>query len=415
MDPVHPVRDALAMVLAGGQGERLYPLTRDRAKPAVFFGGTYRIIDFTLSNCANSGLRRIYLLTQYRSLSLDRHLRLAWSVFNAELDEYVYTVPPQQRMRNQFYQGTADAIFQNIYTLQMEKPQYVVILAGDHVYKMDYGQLLRFHVDKQADLTIACVPVPTAQAMSLGVAEVRDDGRMVGFEEKPHEPKTIPADPEMALCSMGVYVFTTEVLVRAVIEDARQDTEHDFGRNVIPNLVNTSRVFCYDFRDPQTGAPAYWRDIGSLDSYYEANMDLIAVEPKFNLYDQQWPVRTHMPQCPPAKTVLSALNPNAGVIDSLVSAGCIISGGRVVRSVLSSQVRVERDAEVADSILFPGVRVGEGARLRRTIVDRDVDIPAGACFGHDAEEDRRRVTVTPGGVAVVSRLAAMTQNGGPQE
>jgi glucose-1-phosphate adenylyltransferase len=415
MPPVSPVRDAIAMVLAGGQGERLYPLTRDRAKPAVYFGGIYRIIDFTLSNCANSGLRQMYLLTQYRSLSLDRHIKLGWSIFNPELQEFAYTVPPQQRMRTQFYQGTADAIFQNIYTLQMEKPRHVVILSGDHVYKMDYGRLLAFHVEKGADLTIACVPMPREQATSLGVAQVNENRRIIGFEEKPADPKTIPDDPEMALCSMGVYVFTTEVLVRAVIEDARQDTEHDFGRNVVPSLVDGSRVFAYDFRDPLTGEAAYWRDIGSMDSYYEANMDLIAVEPKFNLYDEEWPVRTHMEQCPPAKTVLSTANPNSGVIDSLISSGCIISGARIARSVLSSRVRVERDAEVTDSIIFPGARIGDGARLRRTIVDKDVHIPPGASFGYDAEEDRRRVTVTPGGVAVITRVAALMENGGSDQ
>jgi glucose-1-phosphate adenylyltransferase len=414
MSPADPVRNALAMLLAGGEGERLYPLTRDRAKPAVFLGGIYRIIDFTLSNCANSGLRRIYLLTQYRSLSLDRHIRLGWSLFNAELGEFVYTVPPQQRTRTQFYQGTADAIFQNIYILQMEKPRYVVILSGDHVYKMDYGRLLAFHVEKQADLTVACVAVPRGQASNLGVARVDEDSRIVAFEEKPADPTTIPGDSEMALCSMGVYVFTTEVLVRAVIEDARQDTQHDFGRNIIPALVGTSGVFAYDFRDERTGEPAYWRDIGSLDSYYEANMDLVAVEPKFNLYDRDWPVRTHMAQCPPAKTVLFASSPDAAVIDSLVSGGCIVSGARISHSVLSPHVRVERDAEVTDSILFPGACVGEGAKLQRAIVDRGVHIPAGACFGHDAQEDRRRVTVTPGGVAVITRVAALMENEGDQ-
>jgi len=414
MAPVDPVRNALAMVLAGGEGERLYPLTRDRAKPAVFFGGIYRIIDFTLSNCANSGLRMIYLLTQYRSLSLDRHVKLGWAIFNAELGEFVYTVPPQQRMRTQFYQGTADANFQNIYTLQAEKPRYVVILSGDHVYKMHYGHLLASHVEKQADLTVACVPVPKAEATSLGVAQVDQDRRMIGFEEKPADPKTLPDDPEMALCSMGVYVFTTEVLVRAVIEDSRQDTEHDFGRNIIPSIIGASRVFAYDFRDEHTGEPAYWRDIGSLDSYYEANMDLVAIQPKFNLYDDKWPVRTHMEQCPPAKTVLCSMHPNAGVIDSLVSGGCIISAARVTRSILSPHVRMERDAEVTDSILFPDVSVGEGAKLRRTIVDRGAQIPPGACFGYDAEQDRRRVTVTPGGVAVIPRVAALTENGGAQ-
>jgi glucose-1-phosphate adenylyltransferase len=407
-----PIRSALAMVLAGGQGERLYPLTRDRAKPAVFFGGIYRIIDFTLSNCANSGLRRIYLLTQYRSLSLDRHIRLGWSIFNAELGEFAHAVPPQQRMGTEFYQGTADAIFQNIYVLQMEKPRYVVILSGDHVYKMDYGPLLASHAEKQADLTVACVPAHKQHATSLGVAQVDADRRIIGFEEKPDDPKMLPDDPEMALCSMGVYVFTTETLVRAVIEDARQDTEHDFGRNIVPTLVASSRVYAYDFRDEYTGAPAYWRDIGSIDSYHEANMDLVAVEPKFNLYDEQWPVRTHMAQCPPAKTVLSASNPNADLTDSLVSGGCIISAARVARSVLSPHVRVERDAEVTDSILFPGVYVGEGAKLRRTIVDRGVHIAPGSSFGYDAEEDRRRVTVTPDGVSVISRVAALVETEG---
>jgi glucose-1-phosphate adenylyltransferase len=400
-----PGRVKLAtMLLAGGQGERLYPLTRDRAKPAVYFGGIYRIIDFTLSNCLNSGIRRILLLTQYKSLSLDRHIRRGWDLFRAELDEYIYTIPPQQRMSGQFYIGTADAIYQNIYSLEQERPDHVLILAGDHVYKMDYRGLVGFHLSTNADLTVACVEGDLETARSLGVAEVGDDGRIVAFHEKSPEPPTVPGKPNRALCSMGVYVFRTERLVRAVIEDAKRDTSHDFGRDILPDLVRRVPVYAYRFTDPDTGAAAYWRDIGTLDSYFAANMDLVAAVPSFNLYDPAWPIRSCPEQAPPARMARSS-GPSAGVVDTLLSNGCIIDAAHVVRSVLSAGVRVEPGAYVEECVLFPGVEVRAGSRLRRTIVDKDVILPPGVEIGFDPERDRRHLTVTPQNVAVVPRMA----------
>ncbi|MFQ6132293.1 MAG: glucose-1-phosphate adenylyltransferase [Armatimonadota bacterium] len=396
--------DTTIMLLAGGQGERLYPLTRDRAKPAVYFGGIYRIIDFTLSNCVNSGARRILLLTQYKSLSLDRHIRRGWGLFSGELDEYIYTIPPQQRMGEQFYLGTADAIYQNIYSLEQDRPENVLILSGDHVYKMDYRPLLAFHLERDADLTVSCVEVDAEYATTLGVAEVDEDWRVVGFHEKPAEPQHIPGRPGRCLCSMGVYVFRTERLVKAVIEDAKSDTSHDFGRDVIPALVQSASVYAYSYVDPDTGEAAYWRDIGTLDNYFEANMDLVAPVPPFNLYDPNWPIRAHVEPCPPAR-VARCDGAGTGAEDSLISGGCILDAAHVVRSVLSPNVRVEEGAEVVECVLFPGVRVEKGARLRRTIVDRNMTIPAGTEIGHDAERDRRAVTLTPSGVAVVPRMA----------
>ncbi len=392
------------MVLAGGQGERLYPLTRDRAKPAVYFGGIYRIIDFTLSNCVNSGVRRILLLTQYKSLSLDRHMRRGWDLFNAELGEYAYTIPPQQRMSGQFYLGTADAIYQNIYSLELQRPEHVLILSGDHVYKMDYRALVGFHLAIDADLTVACIETDIATARNLGVAEVDASSRIITFREKPAEPPCLTGKPDHALCSMGVYVFRTEPLVRAVIEDAKRDGSHDFGRDIIPELVGTASVYAYNFTDPHTGGAAYWRDIGTVDSYFAANMDLVAPVPPLNLYDPEWAIRSCPEQAPPARIARSS-GPTAGVVDSLLSNGVIIDAAHVVRSILSPGVRVEPGTYLEECVLFPEVRVGAGARLRRTIVDRGIVLPAGVEIGFDAERDRQQLTVTPSGVAVVPRMA----------
>jgi glucose-1-phosphate adenylyltransferase len=403
IDPASLLSETVTMVLAGGQGERLYPLTRDRAKPAVPFGGVYRIIDFTLSNCANSGARRIYLLTQYRSLSLDRHIRQGWSIFNPELNEFIATVPPQQRMTTQFYLGTADAIYENIYILQSDKPRYVLVLSGDHVYRMDYRKLVEHHAEKGADVTVACVEMDVESARDLGVAVIDSDQRIVQFHEKPERPTPVPGRTNVALCNMGVYVFTTEVLVRAVIEDAKRDTQHDFGRNVIPDLVHRAKVHAYLFRDEATGWPGYWRDIGTLDSYYEANMDLVADEPTFDLYDATWPLRTNMGQGPPAKLV--ALDRNVVATDSFISAGCVIDRATVRRSILSPNVRVSEGASVEECIIFHGAAIGEGVVLRRAIVDARVSIPRGVEIGTDPERDRRNFTVSEGGVSVVPRVA----------
>ena len=319
------LQQTLVMVLAGGQGERLYPLTKDRAKPAVPFGAVYRIIDFALSNCLNSGMRRILVLTQYKSLSLQRHIQETWGLFNPTLGEYVDVIPPQQRNVKRWYQGTADAIFQNIYMLEQERPRHVVILGGDHIYKMDYAKMLDFHLRNEADLTIACTKVPLAEASRMGIAATDEDNRITGFVEKPKKPPTIPDDPHHSYASMGIYIFSTDVLVRRVIEDVKQDTEHDFGKNIIPKMVKGGdRVFAYPFVDENKGEEVYWRDIGTLASYYEANMDLVQARPLFNLYDDQWPIhRRHQPG-PPAKTVSHDRGRIANAHDSLLATGVIV-------------------------------------------------------------------------------------------
>ena len=398
------------MVLAGGQGERLYPLTKERSKPAVPFGGMYRIIDFTLSNCLNSDLRRIFVLTQYKSHSLERHLKMGWDKFDAEFGEYLYTVPPQLRVGDRWYLGTADAIHQNLNLLETERPARVVILSGDHVYKMDYSDMLAEHVRRGAALTVAAVETDIAQASSFGVLQVDADDQIVGFQEKPARPAPIPGRADIALINMGVYVFDTEVLVRAVIEDSkRTDTQHDFGRNIIPSMVPHGGVFAFRFVDENRKSVKYWRDIGTLDSYYEASMDLVSVEPVFNLYDRTWPIRTYVGPHPPAKMVFAQTAEEGGrrgeALDSLVSPGVIISGGQVVRSILSPRVRINSFAHVEDSILMDGVEVGRNARIRRAIVDKYVKIPTGFTIGYDAVEDARRFVISPQGVVVIAKGA----------
>jgi len=406
------LKDTLTLVLSGGQGERLYPLTRDRAKPAVPFGGIYRIIDFTLSNCLNSEIPRVYVLTQYKSFSLDRHIMLGWSSLfnNPELGRFIHILPPQQRTGQTWYLGTADAIYQNIYTLEREKPEQVLILAGDHIYKMNYAEMVRYHVERKADLTIACVNVPKAQANQLGIAVCDVDNRIQGFQEKPKEnPATIPGDPENCFASMGIYVFSTESLVRRVSADARKETAHDFGKNIIPEMVaENARVFAYPFKDENKKDVAYWRDVGTIDGYYEANMDLTEVNPLFNLYDETWPIRTYREQFPPAKFVFSepqGEHPSrrGQALDSLVPNGVIISGGTVEHCVLSPQVRINSYSHVQDSILMEGVSIGRRARIRRAIIDKGVRIPEGTTIGFDPEVDRARFTVTANGVVVVPK------------
>jgi len=397
------VKKVLAMVLAGGRGERLYPLTRDRAKPAVPFGAIYRIIDFTLSNCLNSDVRRIYALTQYKSISLHRHIQLGWNILSAPLGEFVEVIPAQQRINEHWYQGTADAIFQNIYTLQQERPDLILILSGDHIYKMDYQKMISFHQEKNADLTVAAIRMDRGLSKEFGVVEVDRDWRIIGFEEKPEEPKTIPGEPEGILASMGVYVFDTEILVRRLIEDARSDSTHDFGRDIIPSMIGRDQVFAFDFRHGDRGGVGYWRDVGTIDAYFEANMDLVSVTPQLNLYDPQWPILTYQSSYPPAKTVLEEEGRMGTAINSIISNGCIISGGSVKRSILSPKVIVHSYAEVEDSILLEGVDIGRHARVRKTIIDKDVQIPAGMKIGYDLDEDAKRFTVTGSGIVVVPR------------
>jgi glucose-1-phosphate adenylyltransferase len=393
----------LAMVLAGGRGERLYPLTRDRAKPAVPFGAIYRIIDFTLSNCLNSEIRRIYALTQYKSTSLHRHIQIGWNILSAPLGEFVEAIPAQQRIDEHWYQGTADAIFQNIYTLQEERPDLILILSGDHIYKMDYRKMIDFHVEREADLTVGAIRMERQFSREFGVIQVDEDWKVVGFEEKPEEPKTIPGDPEGILASMGVYVFPTEILVRRLIEDARSDSTHDFGRDVIPAMIKKDRVLAFDFRKGDRGGTGYWRDVGTIDAYFEANMDLVSVTPQLNLYDPQWPIFTYQSPYPPAKTVLEEEGRMGTAVNSIISNGCIISGGSVKRSVLSPRVMVHSYAEVEDSILLEGVDIGRYGKIRKTIIDKDVQIPPNMKIGYDLDEDAKRFTVTGSGIVVVPK------------
>jgi glucose-1-phosphate adenylyltransferase len=395
--------DVLVILLAGGAGERLFPLTAERAKPAVYFGGPYRIIDFTLSNCINSGFRRIFIATQYKSLSLSRHIRMAWNIVSEELGEFIEILPPQKRVGEHWYLGTADAVFQNLYSITRESPSHVVVLSGDHVYKMDYSKMLRFHVEKDADVTIAALEVPIGDGRRFGIVGV--DGRdcVRAFQEKPASPASVPGFPDLALASMGIYIFKADVLVRALGADAAQaDSQHDFGKNLIPALIDSGRVYAYRFYDENKKASKYWRDIGTLDAYFEASMDLCRVAPEFNLYDPEWPLRTYQPQAPPAKFVFGDDGRSGYAVDSVVSNGCIVSGSRVSGSILCPNVRVHSYSHIDQSILMPGVRVGRHVRIQRAIVDRDVVIPRGAVIGFDPEEDRRRHAVTEGGIVVVT-------------
>jgi glucose-1-phosphate adenylyltransferase len=405
------MRGVVTVILAGGKGTRLEPLTRDRAKPAVPFGGLYRIIDFTLSNCINSGLRRVMVLTQFKSRSLDRHIRLGWNFLSTELGESVEVLPPQQRIDETWYKGTADAIYQNIYSIERERAEFVVILAGDHIYKMNYGHMIRAHRDRGADVTIGCIPVPLADVRHFGIMQTADDDRVVNFLEKPKTAEPMPGDPHHALGSMGIYVFNTRLLFELLCQDAaRPDSNHDFGRNIIPHMLESGmKVFAHRFRDENRKAVPYWRDVGTLDAYYQANMDLVAVEPVLNMYDATWPIRTLQPQLPPPKFVFTGEGPvgharRGEAMDSIVCAGSIVSGGHVRRSILSPRVRINSYAVVEDSILLDGVDVGRYCRIRRVIIDKDVKLPPYTVLGYDTEFDRRRgFVVTDQGVVIVSK------------
>jgi glucose-1-phosphate adenylyltransferase len=397
------VDDSLVIVLAGGAGERLYPLTKERAKPAVYFGGPYRIIDFALSNCINSGLRRVFIATQYKSLSLNRHIRMGWGIVSEELGEFIEILPPQKRVGEHWYQGTADAVYQNLYSVTRENPRYLIVLSGDHVYKMDYSRMLRFHQERGAAATLATIEVPVEDAHRFGIIAIDENERVIGFQEKPKHATTVPGATDFALASMGVYVFDTELLVRALEADASQSTTHDFGKDIIPALIHEAPVYSYRFYDENKKAAKYWRDIGTLDAYFEANMDLCHVNPEFNLYDPEWPLRTYQPQAPPAKFVFAEEGVRCGqALDSVISPGCIVSGSSIFGSVLCPNVRVHSFCHIDQCILMPGVRVGRHARIRRAIIDRDVLIPRAAMIGYNPEEDRRRHTVTESGIVVVT-------------
>lgn len=414
--------NVMAVVLAGGKGSRLEPLTRDRAKPAVPFGGSYRIVDFALSNCLNSGLRKILLLTQYKAISLDRHINNGWRrYFCGELQEFIDIVPPQQRIDEHWYQGTADAVYQNIYSLEKERPDYVLITAGDHIYKMDYQAMVDYHKANSADLTVAALPVSVDEAKSFGVMSVGDNQRIVGFDEKPANPTAMPGS-DLCLASMGIYVFTARFLFEQLLEDANDpQSSKDFGKDIIPRIIDKARVFAFPFRDQNRkdtdggSAAAYWRDVGTIDAYYEANMDLTRVDPMLNLYDQTWPIRTKSTTFPPPKFVFGSTGNEdriGAAVDSIVCPGCILSGGKAIRSILGSQVRINSYAQVEDSILFDRVNVGRHAKIRRAIIDKDVNIPEGCEIGFDLEHDRQRgFTISEGGVVVIGKSDSIINSG----
>jgi glucose-1-phosphate adenylyltransferase len=395
----------LTIILAGGKGERLYPLTRDRAKPAVPFGGIYRIIDFTLSNCVHSSLKKILILTQYRSFSLERHIQTGWDLLCDKLGEFICVVPAQQRIDDVWYLGTADAVYQNLYILQQFRPDITLILSGDHVYKMDYRDLLDFHVTKGAELTIASVPQPVEEGHRFGVLEVDEENRILSFEEKPSTPKPLARDPSRVLASMGIYVFDTVKMVQYLIEDAKSDSQHDFGHNIIPHMIAEKElVYAYVFEDPQTRSPCYWRDIGTIESYWEAHMDLLGEEPVFDLYDESWPILTREPQAPPSRLMAQKDSGIRGLVrDAIISNGCILDPELLVRTIISPGVRIGTGAQVEESIIMEGVQVGEGACIRRAIVDKGNKIPPGMRIGFDHQEDSKHFTVTETGLVVVPK------------
>lgn len=397
-------RDTLALVLAGGRGSRLRQLTDWRAKPAVPFGGKFRIIDFPLSNCINSGIRRIGVLTQYKAHSLIRHIQLGWSNSNPQMGEFIELLPAQQRIdEKSWYAGTADAVYQNIDIIRSHDPEYVLILAGDHIYKMDYGLMLAYHVEKQADMTIGCIQVPVEEAKAFGVMGIEEDGKILRFREKPEHPDPIPGDPNTALASMGIYVFNTKFLYEQLIRDADDSTSsHDFGKDIIPSVIEKYRVYAYPFCDVQSGKQGYWRDVGTVDSYWAANLELIGVTPELNLYDEDWPIWTYQEQLPPAKFVFDDEDRRGMAVDSMVSGGCIISGATVRHSLLFSNVTVREGAYVQDSVVLPNVSIGRGASVRKAVLDKGCIIPDGMKIGEDLELDRKRFEVTSGGVVLVT-------------
>ncbi|WP_022947978.1 glucose-1-phosphate adenylyltransferase [Methylohalobius crimeensis] len=398
-------RQTVALILAGGRGSRLKRLTDWRAKPAVHFGGKYRIIDFTLSNCLNSGIRRIGVLTQYKADSLIRHIQKGWGFLRGELGEFIDLLPAQQRIHDSWYKGTADAVYQNLDILRPHDPEYVLILAGDHVYKMDYGAMLAYHVENKADITVACVEVPVKDASAFGVIHVDDSSRIVDFVEKPDQPPAIPGRPDTALASMGIYVVNAKFLYEQLIKDAdNSKSSHDFGKDILPEVINRYRAFAYPFLNMQTGVQSYWRDVGTIDAYWAANMELIGVNPELNLYDKNWPVWTYQEQVPPAKFVFedTAHDRVGHAFDSMVCGGVIISGSTVRHSILSPNVRVNSWALVEHSVVLPDVNIGRYAKVRRAIIDRGCDVPQGMEIGYDLEKDKARFDVSPGGIVTVT-------------
>jgi glucose-1-phosphate adenylyltransferase len=400
------MKDTLGVLLAGGAGERLYPLTRDRAKPAVTFGGNYRIIDVTLSNCINSDLRHVYILTQYKALSLNRHIREGWgNIVARDLGEFIEILPPMKRVSENWYLGTADAVYQNIYSIGAEQPKHVLILSGDHIYKMNYELMLHQHNESGAEVTLATILIDPTETVRFGVVDIDRNGRIVGFQEKPERTDIrSPYNPRMVSGSMGVYLFNTDVLLPILLKDAEDpNSTHDFGHDILPRMVEDYRVYSFNFVDENKKEALYWRDVGTLEAYYEANMDVVSVSPVFNLYDAEWPIRTHQRQYPPAKFVFAEPGRTGMAVDSIVSNGCIVSGGAVRKCLLSPDVRVNSYTEVEASIIFSHVNIGRHCKIRRAIVDRDVHIPEGTVIGYDLESDRQNYFVTESGITVVTR------------
>jgi glucose-1-phosphate adenylyltransferase len=396
-------RGTLAVIMAGGRGERLKDLTEDRCKPATPFGGKFRIIDFVLSNCVNSGIRQISVLTQYKAHSLIQHIQRGWGYLRGEFGEFVEIVPAQQRRGTDWYLGTADSLWQNMEIIRAHRPLHVLVLAGDHIYKMDYGPMIGFHVEIEADITVGVVEVPVDRAREFGVLTVDESNRVLRFQEKPRNPEPVPGRPDIALASMGIYVFNPKLLERLLRADAEDPgSAHDFGKNIVPGAIDKLRVFAYPFEDVRTKAQNYWRDVGTLDAYYEANMELVRVSPELNIYDEQWPIWTYQEQLPPAKFVFDDDDRRGAAVDSMVSGGCIISGSRVSRSLLFSNVRVHDYSSIESSVILPRVRVGEHCVIRRAIVDEGALIPDGMQIGVDPRADAERFYVTDGGVVLVT-------------
>lgn len=396
-------RDTLALILAGGRGSRLNQLTLWRAKPSVPFGGKFRIIDFPLSNCINSGIRRIGVLTQYKAHSLICHIQQGWGHLRGEFGEFVELMPAQQRIETSWYAGTADAVYQNLDIIRSHRPAYVLILAGDHIYKMDYGPMLAQHVEKKADMTVGCIEIPLKKATAFGVMSTDDEGRIREFSEKPEHPQPTPDNPELALASMGIYIFNTDFLFEQLIKDAdNPNSSHDFGHDIIPSIINKYRAYTYPFRDVQSGKQAYWRDVGTVDAFWDANLELIGITPELNLYDQDWPIWTYQEQLPPAKFVFDDDDRRGMAVDSMVSGGCIISGAKLRHSLLFSNVTVHSYSTLEDTVVLPDVTIGEHCDIRRAVIDKGCVVPDNTVIGKDAEEDARRFHVTPGGVVLVT-------------
>lgn len=396
-------RGTMAVIMAGGRGSRLKDLTLNRAKPATPFGGSFRIIDFVLSNCVNSGIRQILILTQYKAHSLIQHLQRGWGYLRGEFGEFIDIIPAQQQIGEMWYRGTADSVFQNLDVIRGYRPTHVLVLAGDHIYKMDYGPMIAYHLEKKADITVGVVEVPRERAREFGVLTVDETDQVIRFAEKPEEPDPIPGRDDVALASMGIYVFNSRFLEKSLREDAANaGSQHDFGRNVIPNSIDSRKVFAYAFQDVRTRAQHYWRDVGNVDAYFEANMELVFVHPELNIYDEKWPIWTYQEQLPPAKFVLDEPGRSGHAVNSVVAGGCIVSGSMVRSSLLFSNVHIDEGSVLDQAVVLPNVEIGKGCRIRRAVIDEDCIVPDETAIGLDLELDAKRFYVTEAGVVLVT-------------